>query len=229
MEIEESIQKLREKLDHSHSSTPSTSLYADQVIAKFKNVRYSLYKLHELEQPIVVSSSTQSPDLLDDVEKVNERVNFYCECFLDFLRSSIDILAQLINQLTPHKLPETSVDIKKVAAIIDPTSQPHLKTSVDYLINLTAFKTLEKYRHCSMHRRQVYIYTTRQRTEAAGTIGYPYLDASTSQQPAYNSYICTNPSDLDPVVDYSQTAATFCESLLKILEKRMVTIVNRAA
>lgn len=227
MEIEESIHKLREKLNRSHLSTPSTNLYAEQVVAKFKNARYSLYKLQELERPIVAGSGTDSPDLLNSVEKVNERVNFYCECYFDFLRSSIDILAQLINQLTSRSLPETSVDIKKVAQNINSTLYPQLKTSVDYLIRLSAFKTLEHYRHCSMHRRQVFIKTEAQEPNAAGTRGY--YDAFTAQQQTYKSYICTNPLDIIPIVDCNQTVNEFCENLLKKVEKRMVTIINRLA
>lgn len=228
MEIKDSIQKLLEKLDSRHLLTPTTSLYAEQVVAKFKNARYSLYKLKELEQPLVTVGSTESPDLLDSVEKVNERVNFFCECFFDFLRSSIDILAQLINQLTSRRN-ETWVDIKKVAQGIDPTLYPQLKTSVDYLARLGAFEKLEHYRHCSMHRRQVYIKTKAKEPDTAGTRGYGYYDGSTSQQPAYNSYICVNPRDLEPVVDYSQTVTMFCESLLKKLERQMVVIVNHLA
>lgn len=228
MEIEESVKKLLEKLNRRHLSTSSTTLYAQQVEAKFKNARYSLHKLKELERPIVVGSGTVLSEPLNNVEKVN----FYCDCFWDFLRSSIDILAQLINELTSRTLDERSVDIKRVAQNIDPSLYPQLKTSVDYLLRLTAFNTLEDYRHCSMHRRQVYIETIAQELEILGTRGYDIsTDSSTSErkQTRYISHICRNPWDLIPDVDYSRTTATFCEELLKKVEKRMVTIINHSA
>jgi len=228
LDIETSLSKLQEKLDRRHSSTPATNLYAQQVEAKFKNARYSLHKLRGLERPIIVGSGTILSEPLNNVEKVN----FYCDCFWDFLRSSIDILAQLINELTSRTLDERSVDIKKVAQNINPSSYPQLKTAVDYLLRINVFNTLEDYRHCSMHRRQVYIETIAQESEILGTRGYDVsTDSSTSEkkQTQYISHICRNPWDLTPDVDYSRTTAAFCEDLLKKIESRMVTIINRLA
>lgn len=224
MEIEESLKNLREKLARRHLSTSAAKLYAEQVEAKFKSARYSLYKLKELERPIIISGGTASSEPLNNVGKIN----FYCDCFWDFLRSSIDILAQLINERASCNLNEKSVDIKKVAQNLDPRLYPQLKTSVDYLLKSSIFKTLEDYRHCSMHRRQVFINTQVQETQIVGTRGY---DSTTSEEKRtqYISHICHNPWDLNPDVDYSQTAATFCEELLKKIEKRMVTIINRLA
>lgn len=224
MTVEESIKKLLEKLEHRQLSTPKATLYAQQVEAKFKNARYSLYKLQELKQPLVTDSSMGSSTLLDN----SELINFYCECFWDFLRSSIDILAQLINALAPAPLNEKAVDIKQVEANLNPTLHPQLKTSVRYLLRIQAFKTLEHYRHCSTHRRQVYIKTIKQEESIFGTKGY---DASTSEtkQATYESYICRNPWDLEPNIDYSRTLDAFCEELLKKVESQMVAIINRLA
>lgn len=224
MEIEESIKELLAKLERSQSSTSKTTVYAGQVEAKFKNTRYSLYKLQELKQPMAADSSIRSSTLLDN----RELINFYCDCLWDFLRSSIDILAQLINELASVGMNEKDVDIKKVAARLDPTLHPQLKTSVDYLLRTRAFKTLEHYRHCSTHRRQVFIKTIKQEMSIFGTKGY---DSSTSEtkQATYESYICRNPWDLEPNIDYRQPLDVFCEELLKKVEGQMVAIINRLA
>jgi hypothetical protein len=224
LEVEESIKKLLERLQHSQSATPKSTLYAQQVEAKFKNARYSLCKLQELKQPVVAGDSINSSTLLDNVEMIN----FYCDCFWDFLRSSIDILAQLINELTSLGLNERAVDIKVVAQNLDPTSHPQLKTSVDYLLRTRAFKTLEDYRHCSIHRRQVYIETKEQEESILGTRGY-YASTSETKKATYESHICCNPWDLTPVVNYSKTTDTFCQELLKKVESQMVAIINRLA
>ena len=223
MEIEESIKKLLAKLERSQSSTPETTLYAEQVEAKFRNARFSLYKLQELKQPIAVDSSISSSTLLDN----RELINFYCDCFWDFLRSSIDILAQLINERTSLGLNEKTVDIKKVAANLNQTLHPHLKTSVDYLLGLQAFKKLEDYRHCSIHRRQVYIETREQEESILGTRGYSSSTSETKKL-TYVSHICRRPWDLTtPDIDYSKTVDMFCQELLQKLESQMVAIINR--
>ena len=226
MEIEESLIKLRGKLDRRGSPTSTTNLYTEQVAAKFKGALYSIQKLRELEQPVIAGSDKGSQELLSHVDKVN----FYCDCFWDFLRSSIDILAQLINALTGSPLSETSVDIKQVARSLTSSPYANVKTSVDRLLALRAFSTLEEYRNCSTHRRQVFIDTRKLDTEALGTRGYrDLIDSSTSKGAVYISHICSNPWDLTPDVDNSRVVATFCEELLKKIEKQMVTIINRLA
>ena len=225
MEIAEALKKLQEKLDNSGSSTPATNLYTKQVAAKFKGAQYSLHKLRELEQPIVAGSGIDSQEPLNHVE----RVNFYCDCLWDFLRSSIDILAQLINSLTGSALLERNVEIKTVASSLTSSSHAEIKTSVDRLLALKAFKTLEEYRNCSTHRRQVFINIEKQDTEVFGTTGYRegLIDSSTSKGTVYTSHICRNPWELTPDVDESRVVATFCEEILKKIERPMVTIINR--
>jgi len=224
--VEESIETLLEKLEHRHVSTAKATLYARQIEAKFKNARYSLHKLREFKVPVATGSSTASSALLD----TDELINFYCDCFWDFLRSSIDILAQLINERTSLGMGETDVDIKKVEAHHRLTSFAQLKTSVKYLLTLQVFKDLEKYRHCSMHRRQVYIKTIEQKESILGTRGYSATTSDT-EMPTYVSYLCRDPQDLTttPDVDDSRTVDMFCQELLEKIESQMVAIIKRLA
>jgi hypothetical protein len=222
--VEESIETLLEKLEHRHLSTAKATLYARQVEAKFKNARYSLGKLREFGLPVATGSSTASSVLLG----TDELINFYCDCFWDFLRSSIDILAQLINERTSLGMGERDVDIKKVEAHPRLASFAQLKTSVKYLLNLKVFKKLEQYRHCSMHRRQVYIKTMEQKVSILGTRGYSATTSDT-EMPTYVSYLCRDPQDLTttPDVDDSRTVDMFCQELLEKLQNQMVAIINR--
>ena len=224
MTVEESIKTLLGKLEHRHLSTPKATLYARQVEAKFKNARYSLHKLQEFKLPVATGSSMASSTLLDN----DELINFYCDCFWDFLRSSIDILAQLINERTPLDLDERKVNIKQVATHPNLTSYPQLKTSVNYLLTLQVFKKLEHYRHCSMHRRQVYIKTIEQKESILGTRGYSSTTSDTKES-TYVSYLCRDPQDLTttPDVDDSKTVDMFCQELLGKIENQMVAIINR--
>ena len=224
MTVEESIQTLLEKLAYRRLLTDKATLYARQVEAKFKNARYSLDKLREFGLPVATGSSTASSALLD----TDELINFYCDCFWDFLRSSIDVLAQLINERTSLGMDETDVDIKKVAAHPRLASFAQLKTSVKYLLSLRVFKRLEQYRHCSMHRRQVYIKTIEQKESILGTRGYS-ATTSDAEMPTYVSYLCRDPQDLTttPDVDDSRTVDMFCQELLEKLQNQMVAIINR--
>lgn len=226
MTVEESIKTLLEKLEHRHLSTPKATLYARQVEAKFKNTRYSLHKLQEFKLPVATGSSMASSTLLDN----DELINFYCDCFWDFLRSSIDVLAQLINERTSLGLNERDVDIKQVATHPNLTSYPQLKTPVNYLLSLQAFKKLEHYRHCSIHRRQVYIKTIEQKESILGTRGYSSTTSDTKES-TYVSYLCRDPQDLTatPDIDDSKTVDMFCQELLEKIERQMVAIIKRLA
>lgn len=226
MTVEESIKTLLEKLEHRHLSTPKATLYARQVEAKFKNTRYSLHKLQEFKLPVATGSSMASSTLLDN----DELINFYCDCFWDFLRSSIDVLAQLINERTSLGLNERDVDIKQVATHPNLTSYPQLKTSVNYLLSLQAFKELEHYRHCSIHRRQVYIKIIEQKESILGTRGYSSTTSDTKES-TYVSYLCRDPQDLTatPDIDDSKTVDMFCQELLEKIESQMVAIIKRLA
>lgn len=235
MSVTNSIDNLLRKLSRRRLRTPTPKLYAEQVKAKLKNAYFSLEILKELE------SLTQTVEVQDDTTSttavrtptaqnfltVEEKVNFYCECFWDFLRSSLDILAQLINELRSLSLDERSVDFKQVAnELCSCAKDTPLERAVNNCRRSEAFKTLEEYRHCSMHRRQVYIETKRHTTDISGTRGY---DSATSlqRQITFESNLCNNPWDLAPVVDYQRPVVKYCEHLLQAIERRINTIVNR--
>lgn len=231
MEVEDSINNLLRKLAHRGPVNPAAKLYAEQVRAKFRNTRYSLGKLIELER-ITVQVDVQdgsTGELGQETQlSVAERVNFYCECFWDFLRSSLDILAQLINEVRSMSLDERSVDFKQVGSELSGRfSGTDLQRAMENCKNSDEFKTLEDYRHCSMHRRQVFINTTTIEISHTGTAGY---DARVGDKRiSYRSFLCNNPWDITPVVDESRPVVTYCEGLINKIGKRMVTIINRLA
>ncbi len=234
MEVEESIDNLLRKLGRRGLANPAARLYAEQVRAKFKNVRYSLGKLEELEQ-LTVQVDVQdgsTGELRPETQlSVAERVNFYCECFWDFLRSSLDILAQLINEVRSMSLDERSVDFKQVGNKLDDSFLgTYLQRAVENCKNSDEFKTLEEYRHCSMHRRQVFIHTTTIEISHTGTAGYDQRDARVvDKRISYKSFLCSNPWDITPVVDENRPVVTYCERLINKIGRRMVTIINRLA
>src|SRR4030042_497991 len=100
MNIQGRIDRLIKRLEGSGRATPNSAIYAEGVKAKLSQTRFGLDMLRDLEEQEDKAkaqdmTTSASPKLLG----IAEQVSFYCDCFWDFLRSALDILAQLINEL----------------------------------------------------------------------------------------------------------------------------------
>lgn len=228
MTVDESIDTLLRRLTRKGLNTVTTRLYAEGIEAKLQASRFALENLKGLEhleeraqvQDGTTTLTTQS------LLTVEDKVNFYCECFWVFLRSSLDILAQLINELRSLNLNERHVDFKQVAnGLKFNTQHTPLENAVNNCLKSDAFKNLEGFRHCSMHRRRVFIETRTHTTSTTGTRDY-YNYAGTSVT-TVERFLCKNPWDLQPRVDGKRPVVGYCEYLLQAIERRMNTIVNR--
>jgi hypothetical protein len=144
----------------------------------------------------------------------------------DCLRSALDIMGQLINELRSVGIGERDVDIKRVASAIKTTELgSSLDRALDELLNSSVFKQLEDYRNCSTHRRPIYIQTRIVTTSITGTSGYY---SGSSEQRTVERHICTNPWDLIPRVRVGRRpVVAYCESLLQRTAQRMDTVLNR--
>jgi len=230
MGTQDRIDRLLQKLRTSGRATPKSVLYAEGVKAKLRQARFSLKMLRDLvhleDEPSGQGGTTGPSMLTADSLTVSEQVNFYCDCFWDFLRSALDILGQFINELHPLHISERDVDFKKVASevkSIEPGSP--LEKALDALRNHSrAFKQLENYRHCSTHRKHIYIETKKLTEEVTGSAGY-YTGGSASRS-VTERYLCTNPWDVKPRVNGGKRPVVeYCESLLKQIEKHVDKIV----
>lgn len=222
------IDRLLLRLQRGSLATPTATLYAEGVKTKLRQAQFSLEKLRRLEhlqdQPDTQGVTTVSTAQV--LLNASEQVNFYCDCFWDFLRSALDITGQLVNELRSLEINERDVDIKKVAKEIKSTTPGStLGKALDELLNSSAFKQLEDYRHCSTHRRPVYIQTQTRTISVTGTSGY---DGSSKQGTIVKRDICTNPWDLTPRVRAGRRPVVgYCESLLLKIRQKIDTIVNR--
>ncbi len=229
MDTQGRIDRLLQILDNQGLATPTSILYAEGVKSKLRQARFGLKMLKELvhleDQP-TTQDVTTIPTAQDSLT-ISEQVNFYCDCFWDFLRSALDILGQLINQVHSLGISERDVDFKTVADKIKSTaSGSQLDKALDKLRNSHAFKDLEDYRHCSTHRRPIYIETQAVTTAITGTRGY--YSATSMRRAMVGRYLCTNPWDLTPRVDKGRRPVVeYCDSLLKRIENHIDSIVNR--
>lgn len=227
--IETAIDKLLRKLNRRGPVTPKANLYSEHVKIKLRQTRWSLDILQEIAQIPNVDGSTSSRVAWENIG-TNEKILFFCECFWDFLRSSIDITAQLTNELHSLGINEENVTFYEVLKKIQPpppTPSPMLPLlkSFESLKRSWAFRELSAYRNCSTHRRQVCIYEVS--SPAPVTPGYVYMGSSTTG--LMNRTLCSNPGSIHARPSKSRPVVEYNKRILKGIEKRLSTIVNRLA
>ena len=234
MAVNDRIEILLQKLICKGINTETTGLYAEGIKAKLQATHFALENLRELEH---LEERSQVQDdtttlIKQSLLPVDDKINFYCECVWVFLRSSLDILAQLVNELYPLNLNERQVDFKQVAKNLE-HSGTLLEEAVNNCQSSDEFKNLEEYRHCSMHRRRVLIETKEETrthtTRITWTRDYNYDGTieTIKETTTVERYLCENPSDLQPKVNYKRPVVGYCEHLLQAIEKHVNTIINQ--
>lgn len=225
--IETVIDTLQKKLKRKNTLTPQVSLYSESVKAKFGQVRWSLEVLRDIEHtPNIEGSAATSQEAWSKMG-TNDKIVFFCECFWDFLRSSIDIAAQLVNELQSLAIDEDDVSFYKVRDKMEPyMSTTLLFKALKSLERSWAFKELNSYRHCSTHRRQVYIGEL-PCSPSPLTQVYGYMSGSTTG--AMNRYLCSNPSNLRPRLSLKRPLVEHNERMLNEIEWRLSNILSRLA
>lgn len=223
--IETAIDALSLKLHHRKLWTNKADMYAEAVKTKFQQARWSLDILRVIEHIPNAEGDTTSSDVLSRIS-IDDRIILFCECFWDFLRSSIDILAQLVNELRLLGIVENAVSFYKVFNVmgLPPLSATPLFKALHSCERSWAFKELNSYRHCSTHRRQVCIFGDPVSSpQPLGSV-YGYM---TTSIPSVNRYLCSNPSSLHPRLSKKRPLVARNEEILREIEKRLSTIVNR--
>jgi len=228
IDTEGRIDRLLQRLHSRGLATNTTTLYSEGVKTKLRQAKFSLEKLGQLvPQEDQVQDATAGP-VSQGLLNTSELVGFYCDSFWDSLRSALDILGQLVNELRSPRINERKADIKKVAKRVHLTapSSP-LDKALDELLKSSAFTQLEEYRNCSMHRRLPFIQTRTVIMSISGTAGYAY-SASSQQITIVERDLCTNPWALRPKVHAGQRpVVTYSERLLQRIRGKIDTVVVR--
>lgn len=228
IDTEGRIDRLLQRLHGRGLATDTTTLYSEGVKTKLRQAEFSLERLRQLvPQDAQVQAATVglvSQGSLD----TSELVGFYCDSFWDSLRSALDILGQLVNELRSIGINERQVDIRKAAVKVHVTAPGSpLDKALDELLRSSAFVQLEEYRNCTTHRRPPFIQTLTVMTSVSGTAGYAY-SASSQQITIIERHLCTNPWDLNPNVRAGQRPViAYSERLLQRLRGKIDTVVNR--
>ncbi len=187
-------------------------------MAKIRNANYALSQIKSYYN--FLEDSDSNTEL-----KVNDTLHFYVESFFTFLFSSLDVVAQVINQKY-YKGDERSVSFKQIYSKLAQTqSSTPLYTSIKKLIDSNYFEDLEKYRNCSIHRRQIYIKSETTYVRVEETEGY----ASTANFNIVDNIkrtLCDNPYDIKPKIKQNRELIIYSEKLNKKILKEITTIIK---
>lgn len=223
VDIDASFDRLLRRLSRRGSLTDEAIVYIEGVRGKIKQVDYALSRIQSLE--IVETFRTSTHDtgsLLSDASRnINDQIAFYCDCIRDYLWSTIEILAQLINELIQLGFSESGVSFNKVADLLQGNyATTPITQRVVELKQSSAMEALKPYRHCSTHRRPIYVETSVVGLTTSGRAGYTSSTVARIQN--ISSYICDNPLEMHPRIT-NRRVIPYCTKM----KQQIINKINR--
>ena len=144
MSVYDDIEKMCEKIEKNEKNKKNrklTILYAYGVKAKLKNAEYALSCLNNFSTLSPSHTTTEKSDF-----KIEEKVHFYVDSFFAFLYSSLDVVAQVINQKMKLRQDEHNVSIKQVKNVLNNNFLGNpIQKNIKNFLSSTAFRNLEKF------------------------------------------------------------------------------------
>lgn len=194
-------------------------LYASGLKLKLRQTSYCIFALDQYSNVGDCSANATS----GDEYLVAERVPFYCDAFWASAYSCLDFLAQLVNQAMKLELKEDDVSFKQVLNKLGSTAYSNMPVAqkVRTCANSHIFKNLAAYRHCSTHRRPIYIEEITQIIK--GTEGYE--SDSTSGVTTVLRVLCDNPQVQKPKCR-SRFIPDYLSSMNRKLQDQMCQILR---
>lgn len=191
-------------------------LYAEGLKGKVHQAEMALNRLASLCTTVDVA-------LPEDEQQysVMELVQFYCEAYSAFLYSSLDILAQIINQVRRCGMDEHEVSIKRIRNWLNQNAGgTPLQTTVDGLAKSRVFTSLDRYRNCCLHRRHIYIRGEQRRVDHAP--GY----SATGPVATITWLIADNPLDLQPSVLQNRQIPDYLQRSFNTLQPQLEAVLQ---
>lgn len=187
------------------------NLYTEGVKGKLRNAELALADLeaHTGEQPAGPRAGFT----------VRDHIHLSTDSFFAFLYSSLDVMAQVVNQVHTLSLEESKVSFSRVRTSLG-VGTP-LRGEWDRAVRSHWYKNLDNYRNCSTHRRQIYI--EQRVSQVQGTPGY----STTGPVETSKWVICDNPLTLRPTTRQSRELVAWCRKELNGV-REFLTRVSRA-
>ena len=177
------------------------TLYAAGLKGKIRQTELALSRLTEFDNQSDEYTTSSVPDEFT----IKERVHFYCDAFWTFLFSSLDVLAQIVNQAMKLGFEEGNISFKNVNTKLQGNTYKGTGIAKKFktCCGSRSFKNLYRYRNCSIHRRQIFIKEKATSSSESVTNGYP----STSTGPIVNveRILCDDPLYVKPTVEQGRS------------------------
>lgn len=194
-------------------------IYAKGIEAKIRQARFALDRLRTLAIEDERVTSTSIPEALTN----EEQAEFYNDCLWTFLFSAFDILGQVLNQTHNLGFDEKDVRLISVAQALDAKAGEPAAGHVKRLLRSNTFKTIKKYRHCSVHRRQIALtHVTTKITEAYSCSSVDVTGPSKIRQ----WLLCDDPYAIDPKFKKHRELVEFAEAHLARAERKISRILD---
>ena len=211
--------KINSCVDQVNSKIPQKTrkqklkLYTEGLKAKIIQVNFALDKLSEFNNKTDDTTTSTAQDAFT----VTDQVHFYSDTFWTFLYSSLDVLAQVLNQAMNLGFDEKNVSFDQVNSKLQGSRYKGSAVAKKFTecVKTNAFKNLDRYRNCSTHRRQIYI--EEEIKQLKGTAGYQ----SSSTRPVVTVVrtLCDDPLVLNPKTNQNRRIPSYMTKTRdKILE-----------
>lgn len=195
-------------------------LYVEGLKSKIHQTKFALAHLLTLSgQADDVFSSTE-----EELPSVLEQVCFYCDAFWIFLYSSLDVLAQIINQALSLRKDERHASFTDIKNELEKNFlRTPIQRHVNRCVRSRPFKNLDKYRNCSIHRRHIYIEEEHKKVRRSA--GYRTSTTETKQDKVVRT-ICDDPYDLVPKTTQKRIIPDYMQQTMRKILMNIVNIVK---
>ena len=227
MDLNTRIDRLLKRLEGRGFPIDTVQIYAEGVREKTAQVDYALSRIQSLQALEMYGTTTQGSAPLETTTQIstNDQISFYCDSIWDFLWSAVDITSQLVNVVLGLGIAERWVNFNKLASFL---SRRHpnniITTHVLELQRSLALKQLGGYRHCSTHRRPVYMQAIVNTTTVIGRAGYSSVITEPVTQ-TISRLLCDNPKQLVPKLT-DREVISYCGKLKRQIEHKISRIIN---
>ncbi len=206
----------------SRAQMKKINLYCEGLKAKISQCDYALHSLSSYDgiSDLTFAATQENP------YKISDKVHFYVDSFWTFLYSSLDVLSQIVNQAIALKLNEENTSFKQVLNKLGARQYQNtpIKKAYDRCVKSHHYKNLEKYRHCSTHRKHVYV-----KEEFSGhmeTPGYGQVASTANASPEITSIrrlLCDDPYDPRPRITRNRLVPDY---LIETKDKLIISIIE---
>jgi len=170
---------------------------------RLNQVDYCLSVLKTLSGSSTETTSTTASITID----INKRAEFYCDTFWTWVYSSLDILAQIINQAENLKLDEERVSFDIILKHIkDKHLNPRALPVLESIKKSNLYAWIKGYRNCANHRRPICLW--HERKTVTQTKSY---ETSSGPIERVVRYICDHKVTLKPKEKMRKDLLQRCE------------------